>query len=96
MHDMKHEKSLHGKAALVTGVGRLSGIGAALCQSLAESGADVFFTYWNPYDQKVHPRDPQFDPAAFTYDLKLQGVRAAYVEADLSDSGIPETLFFQA
>ena len=36
--------------ALVTGVSRKIGIGAAIALALAESGWDVAITYWRPYD----------------------------------------------
>lgn len=31
------------KTAIVTGVGRREGIGAAICRKLAEQGYDIFF-----------------------------------------------------
>jgi len=48
--------------ALVTGVGRLAGIGAAISERLAETGWDVATTYWAPYDDRMpwgrQPDDP--------------------------------------
>lgn len=41
------------KTAIVTGVGRREGIGAAICRKLAEQGYDIFFTYWHNYDIKM-------------------------------------------
>ena len=41
---------LAGKVALVTGVSRQAGIGAAIERALAGAGADVFTTYYRPYD----------------------------------------------
>ncbi len=34
---------LKNKVAVITGVSRLDGIGAAICKELAESGYDIFF-----------------------------------------------------
>ena len=44
---------LKGKIAIVTGVSRLKGIGAAICKELANSGYHIFFTYWTEYDKKM-------------------------------------------
>jgi 3-oxoacyl-[acyl-carrier protein] reductase len=41
------------KAALVTGVGRLRGLGAAIALGLAEDGWDLALSYWHPYDDRV-------------------------------------------
>ena len=43
--------NLKGKLAIVTGASRSKGIGAAICRSLANAGADVFFTHWSPFDE---------------------------------------------
>ena len=44
---------LKNKVAVVTGVSRLDGIGAAICTELAEAGYDIFFTYWTEYDKEM-------------------------------------------
>ena len=44
---------LKGKIAIITGVSRLKGIGAAICKELAETGYHIFFTYWTEYDKKM-------------------------------------------
>ncbi|EOP48923.1 hypothetical protein IKQ_05297 [Bacillus cereus VDM053] len=44
-------KPLYGKIAVVTGVSRSTGIGTAICLSLADAGADIFFTHWTPFDK---------------------------------------------
>lgn len=48
---MKSKKNK--RIALVTGVSRLKGIGKAICIELAQSGIDIFFTYWLNYDRSM-------------------------------------------
>ncbi len=42
---------LSGKVALVTGVSRKIGIGAAISHYLAVSGANIFTTYYRPFEE---------------------------------------------
>ena len=60
---MAVELSLKGKIALVTGASRKIGIGAAICRLMAQAGADIFFTYYRPYDGEMpwgsHPEEPR-------------------------------------
>ncbi|HYF79952.1 MAG TPA: SDR family oxidoreductase [Symbiobacteriaceae bacterium] len=85
-------RRLTGRIAVVTGVSRSIGIGAAICRQLAADGAHVFFAYWRPYDE-VMPwgAEPEF-PARFEDELQLLGVRAAGLEVDLSASSAPRQL----
>jgi len=84
-------KELDGKVALVTGVGRPEGIGVAICQKLAAEGANVFYTYWHPYDTEHFTNT--IDPDEFTQLLAKQGVQAEGVEMDLSRPDSPQKLF---
>ena len=86
-------KSLTGKIALITGVGRSAGIGAAICREIAKNGGDIFFTYWQQYDKETHSEDTNNDPAILTIELKNLGVRVGSVEMDLSKSDSPKKLF---
>jgi len=45
--------SLSHKVALVTGVTRRQGIGAAIALELARAGADVCTAYYRPYDREM-------------------------------------------
>ncbi|WP_017568851.1 SDR family oxidoreductase [Nocardiopsis halotolerans] len=79
--------------ALVTGVGRTRGIGAATARTLAASGWDVAFTHWSPYDARMpwgaEPDAPQTILAALTE----HGARSIAVEADLADTATAARVF---
>lgn len=79
--------------ALVTGVGRRIGIGAAVVQRLAEDGFDIAFTYWTAYDDRMvwgADDDARRDLGAA---LTEAGARHVAVEADLEQPETPSTLF---
>jgi 3-oxoacyl-[acyl-carrier protein] reductase len=90
---MQSTKPLQGGIALVTGVGRLAGIGAAICRAIATNGGNVFFTYWQPYDKKNHPENSESDPAAIATELSQLGVRVGSLEFDLALPDSAEKLF---
>lgn len=79
--------------ALVTGVSRKIGIGAAIALALAESGWDVAITYWRPYDATMPwGSEPQ---EVLTILEQLQGLApgSSAIEADLSDVAAPTQIF---
>ena len=86
-------KPLQNKLALVTGVGRTAGIGAAICREIAKNGGDIFFTYWQHYDKETHSENSENDPTTIVAELKESGVRAGSVEIDLSVPDSAEKLF---
>src|SRR5437667_631526 len=90
---MNSTKPLQGRIALVTGVGRRAGIGAAICREIAKNGGDVFFTYWQQYDKETHSENSENDHAALAAELSQFGVRVGSVEMDLSVRDSPEKLF---
>jgi 3-oxoacyl-[acyl-carrier protein] reductase len=90
---MDNKKPLQGKIALVTGVGRSAGIGAAICRQIADRGGDVFFSYWPPYDRETHAGHCENDPTNIAVELKQLGVRVETMEIDLSESCSAERLF---
>lgn len=77
--------ALSGRVALVTGVSRHAGIGAALVHRFASDGARVLASGWAPHDAEMpwgaDPDVPAFDPEA-----------VAYEAADLADPAAPRRL----
>ena len=84
---------LAGKVALVTGVSRQAGIGAAIARALAEAGADVFTTYYRPYDELMPWGSDAGEAEDIVRGLREKGVRAEGVETDLADPEVPARLF---
>jgi 3-oxoacyl-[acyl-carrier protein] reductase len=83
----------HGKLALITGASRQAGIGAAVARELARDGANIFITYYRPYDHETGlSREPD-EPRRLLDELRRMGRRADGLELDLSDSQAPKHLF---
>src|SRR5215207_1084714 len=80
---------LAGKVALVTGVSRRAGIGAAIARAFAEAGADVFTTYYRPYDELMPWGSNASEAEDIVQELKAKGVHAEGMEADLADPEAP-------
>ncbi len=76
------------RIAIITGASRRQGIGAAVCRALAAQGCDIFFTYWQPYDQAMAWGEDADGPAALQAEIEALGLRCASMSADLS---LPET-----
>jgi 3-oxoacyl-[acyl-carrier protein] reductase len=79
--------------ALVTGVGRTVGIGAAIATALAASGWDIAFTYWTPYDRRMSWGAEAGATTAIQAGLAAHGAAVLPVEADLSDAAAPARIF---
>jgi 3-oxoacyl-[acyl-carrier protein] reductase len=79
--------------ALVTGVGRRVGIGAAIAARLATDGWDVAITYWAPYDDRMPWGHPPGDVERITTGLRAAGARATAVPDDLTDPAAPARIF---
>ncbi|MCA9919552.1 MAG: SDR family oxidoreductase [Anaerolineales bacterium] len=84
---------LRGQTAVITGVSRKIGIGAAIARALAEVGCNIFTTYFRPYDATM-PWGSQADEASqIIAELQQMGVQAAGLELDLSQPTAPAELF---
>lgn len=79
--------------ALVTGVGRRQGLGAAIVTRLAETGWDVAFTYWTPYDAKMPWGEDSSTPEELSSTLAELGVASASLEANLAEPSAAATIF---
>ncbi|MBY0052711.1 SDR family oxidoreductase [Brevibacillus agri] len=82
--NIRAEKALPKKIAIVTGASRLRGIGAAICRKLASQGVDLFFTYWTAYDKTMDWGVEDHEPHQLREELSRSGVRCASMEIDLS------------
>ncbi|HEX5561617.1 MAG TPA: SDR family oxidoreductase [Nocardioidaceae bacterium] len=71
------------KAALVTGVGRRRGIGAAIALALAEDGWDVALSYWHAYDDRIGLGRSGDDLDRVVEEVEGLGRRVATLPADL-------------
>jgi 3-oxoacyl-[acyl-carrier protein] reductase len=80
------------KIAIITGVSRLKGIGAAICKELAENGYHIFFTYWTEYDEKMPWGIDLVEPMKVKEELINKGVKVSCMELDLTQKEAPEQL----
>lgn len=87
--------SLKNKIAIVTGASRSSGIGTAICRSLARLGADIFFTHWHAFDESEGNGGEKDWPEQLRYELEGLGVRASHMEADFANPETPALIMEQ-
>ncbi len=84
---------LAGRIAVVTGASRKIGIGAAIARTLAEAGADVFITYFLPYDEQQPWSSKPQEVEELLAQLHAVGVRAYGMEANLAQPETPHRVF---
>jgi 3-oxoacyl-[acyl-carrier protein] reductase len=85
------DRPLRGRAAVVTGVSRRSGIGFAVARRLLEMGAGVFAQGWTPHDTAMPWGADPGGADAVLEELRRFG-RVEYAEADFADPEAPATL----
>ena len=89
-------RELTGRTALVTGVTRRAGIGAAIARELGRAGARLFVTFFRHYDRQqtwgVEPNEPEL----LLNELRSIAGDVAATEMDLSQPALPAELFRQA
>jgi 3-oxoacyl-[acyl-carrier protein] reductase len=78
--------------ALVTGVGRPVGIGAAIALRLARDGWDVATSHWAPYDERVHQQGAD-GVAEVSASVRAAEARTVAVPADLERIEAPAEIF---
>ena len=88
--------NLTGKVALITGVSRQEGIGAAIARQLAAAGATIFTTYYRPYDVEIALAKDAQEAEQLLADLQRNGTNAAGLEVDLADPTAPQQIFAAA
>jgi 3-oxoacyl-[acyl-carrier protein] reductase len=81
-------QELVGKTALITGVSRHAGIGAAIARELAQAGASLFLTFFREHHH--HSTD---EPASLIAELTTAGAVVDFLELDLSKPEAPKELF---
>ena len=84
---------LRNKVALVTGASRRIGLGAAIARGLAEAGANIFLTFFRPYDASMPWGSNPGEVEELLNELKAIGGGADGYELDLANSEAPAKLF---
>ncbi len=84
--------ALGGRVALVTGVSRRAGIGAALVARLLEDGASVLASGWPAHDAEMTWGADRGGEAALLAALGGAGPRLGYETADFEDPATPRRL----
>lgn len=88
--------ALQGRTAVVTGVSRSGGIGAAIARRLAAAGAQLFLTGWSPHDA-AQPWGEERDGAQRVQDeLRAAGARVEHMSVDLAGPEAPHQVMAAA
>ena len=79
--------------ALITGASRKNGIGSEIAVELSKNGWDIAITYWANYDKSMPWGSNQNDIQFLEDKIKKNGSNFYSIEADLSDSNTPKSIF---
>src|SRR5437763_3408136 len=79
--------------ALVTGVGRKAGIGAAIAARLCEDGWNIATTYWPELERDLYGPGVDTQADEIVGELAVPGARAIAIEADLGVDDVPRQVF---
>ena len=91
-----NSRELTGRTALITGVTRRAGIGAAIARELGRAGARLFVTFFRAYDRQQVWGVESNEPESLLNELRSTADDAAGIEIDLSQPASPAELFRQA
>ena len=91
-----NSRELAGRVALVTGVSRRRGIGAAIARELGRAGARLFVTFFRRYDEQQAWSIEPDEPESLMRELGSAADDIEALELDLSQPGAPSELFRQA
>lgn len=80
---MPETTTTHRPVAIVTGVGRTVGIGAAIASTLADQGWDLALNYWTPADREIFGDEAAAGLDELIAGLEARGARVVAVPADL-------------
>jgi 3-oxoacyl-[acyl-carrier protein] reductase len=84
---------LSGQVAVVTGVSRAKGIGAAISRELARHGANLFMTGWPAFDDAESWKPDETEQPPLVDELREMGVEADWLPLDLSLDEAPQKLW---
>jgi len=84
---------LAGQVAVVTGVSRARGIGAAIARELARHGAHLFMTGLPEYDDGESWKPDELEQPRLVDELRVLGVEADWTPIDLSLPEAPQKLW---
>jgi 3-oxoacyl-[acyl-carrier protein] reductase len=93
---MTLERTTRRPCALITGVGRRSGIAAGIAARLAGDGWDLGLSSWRPYDADLFPDSREDEPEQIAADLTSRGARVALLPGDLADPTEPDRVIAAA